>query len=367
MSGGRAKAAVLVEPRRIEIEEFPVPECGDDGGILTIEATGVCGSDVAAFRGEFSADLFPMPLVLGHEIVGRIERIGAKAAARWGVREGDRIVVEEHIPCGRCTLCTGGRQKMCIKRRYGSVSTATAPALWGGYAERLYLHSDSVIYPVPDSIPAELVPLFIPISNGLDWIERVGDLRVGGTVVIQGPGAHGLGSLIGARECGAETVIVTGLSRDRARLELALALGATHVIEADREDVRERVRDITSGRLADIVLDVTPGATEPIEIAADLAGVGGTILVAGYKHGHASPGFKSDPFFFKELTLKGVWGRSSESVAPALRLIESGRYPLERLCTHRFSIDETAEALETAGGMRGVEAIHVTVMPTVRS
>ncbi len=357
----RVRAAVLTAPETIEIREFPLPDCGEDDGLLRIEATGVCGSDVGAYRGAFGPDLFPMPLILGHEIVGCVERLGRRAAERWGLREGDRIVVEEHLPCGRCALCTSGRQKMCIKRRYGSVAITTAPALWGGYAERVYLHPDSVVYPVPDSIPAELVPLFIPISNGLDWIERVGDLRCGGTVVIHGPGAHGLGCVIGARESGAETIIMTGLSRDRARLDLARVLGATHVIEADREDVRERVRDITGGKLADLVVDVTPGATEPIETAADLCAVGATILVAGFKHGHASPGFKSDPFFFKELTMKGVWGRSSASVPPALRLIASGRYPLEQMCTHRFSIDETREALETAGGTRG-EAIHVTVL-----
>jgi D-arabinose 1-dehydrogenase-like Zn-dependent alcohol dehydrogenase len=107
MTGGRARAAVLVAPRRIEIEEFPLPSCGEDDGMLWVEATAVCGSDVAVFRGEFSTDLFPMPLILGHEIVGRVERIAARAAARWGVRAGDRIVVEEHIPCGRCALCLG--------------------------------------------------------------------------------------------------------------------------------------------------------------------------------------------------------------------------------------------------------------------
>lgn len=362
MSGTRAKAAVLVEPRRIEIEEFPLPECGDDDGLLRVEATGVCGSDVAVYRGQFSTDLFPMPLVLGHEIVGRIERIGRRAAERWGVREGDRIVVEEHLPCGRCELCSGGRQKMCIKRRYGSMATSTAPALWGGYAEAVYLHPDSVVYRVADSLPAELAPLFIPISNGLDWVERVGDVRVGGSVLVQGPGAHGLGCVIGARECGAATIIVAGLARDRARLELARTFGATHVIEADREDVRARVREITAGRLVDLVIDVTPGAAEPLEIAVDVAAVGGTILVAGYKHGNPIPGFKSDPLFFKELTVKGVWGRSSASVPPALRLIESRRYPLERLCTHSFSVEETGAALETAGGERGEDAIHVTVV-----
>jgi threonine dehydrogenase-like Zn-dependent dehydrogenase len=356
-----AKAAVLVAPRRIEIEEFPLPPCGEDDGLLRVEATGVCGSDVAVYRGEFSADLFPMPLILGHEIVGRIERIGARAAARWGVGEGDRIVVEEHIPCGRCALCLGGRQKMCIKRRYGSVSSSTAPALWGGYAEVVYLHPDSVVYPVANSLPAELAPLFIPVSNGLDWVERVGDLRVGGSVLIQGPGAHGLGCVIGARECGATTIIVAGLARDRARLELASTLGATHVIEADREDVRERVREITDGRLVDLVIDVTPGAAEPIAIAVDVAAVGATIVVAGYKHGKAIPDFRTDPLFFKEVSVKGVWGRSSASVPPALRLIESRRYPLERMCTHSFAIEETAAALETAGGERESGVLHVTV------
>jgi len=279
------------------------------------------------------------------------------------VREGDRIVVEEHLPCGRCALCLDGRQKMCIKRRYGSLSTETTPALWGGYAEWVYLHPDSVVYPVADSLRAELAPLFIPVSNGLDWVERVGDLRIGETVVIQGPGAHGLGCVIAARECGAGAIIVTGLARDRARLDLARTLGATHVIEADREDVRERVREITEGRLADLVLDVTPGAAEPLEIAVDITGVGGTILVAGYKHGKAIPGFRSDPLFFKELTVKGVWGRSSASVPPALRLIESGRYPLELFCTHTFPVEETANALETAGGAGAPNVIHVTVVP----
>ena len=85
MIGERAKAAVLIAPGRIEIEEFPLPPCGEDDGLLRIEATGVCGSDVAVYRGEFSAELFPMPLVLGHEIVGRVKRISARGERGAGV------------------------------------------------------------------------------------------------------------------------------------------------------------------------------------------------------------------------------------------------------------------------------------------
>lgn len=360
----RAKAAVLVAPRRIEIEDFPLPEIGGEDALLRVEATGVCGSDVAICCGELSGDLAPLPLVLGHEIVGRIERIGAAAAERWGVHEGDRIIVEEHIPCGRCELCYEGRHKLCIRRRYGALSTRESPGLWGGYAEFVYLHPNSVVYPVSPSVAPELVPLFIPVSNGIDWVERVGKAAIGCTVVIQGPGQHGLGCVIAARECGAGTIVVTGLSHDRRRLELARDLGATHVLEADRDDVVERVREITRGRMAEVVVDVTPGATEPVEMALDLARIGGTIVLAGMKHFRPVTNFLSDKMFFKELTMKGVWGRNREAVPAALRLIESGRYPLERLCTHTFPVEQTALALETAAREHGEEALHVSVVPT---
>ena len=102
----RARAAVLVEPRRIEIEEIAIPETGADDGILKVEATGVCGSDIPYYTGEIQGGMGRMPIILGHEIVGRVDRIGNEAAEKWNLREGDRIIVEEHIPCGHCDLCS---------------------------------------------------------------------------------------------------------------------------------------------------------------------------------------------------------------------------------------------------------------------
>jgi len=359
----KAKAAVLVAPRQIELEEFPIPETGAEDGLLRVEATGVCGSDVAPYHGEAMGDLFKLPLILGHEIVGRVERLGKRAAERWGLKEGDRIIVEEHIPCGHCEHCYTGRHRMCIKMRYGSLSTTLAPSLWGGYADYVYLHPNAVIYKVADDVPAEQVPLFIPISNGLYWVQKSGGARTGDTVVIQGPGQHGLGCVIGAKECGAHKIIVTGLSQDTERLRLARELGATHTIMADQEDVVERVKEITEGRMADVVLDVTPGATRPVEMALDLARVGATIVLAGFKHFQPVTSFASDKMFFKELTVKGVWGRDPRSVEVALRLIESNKYPLHKLCTHTFSVAGTEQALKTVAGEGDKNAVHVSITP----
>ncbi len=361
----RARAAVLVEPRRIEIEEIAVPETGSDDGILKVEATGVCGSDIPYYTGEIQGGMGRMPIILGHEIVGRVDRIGNEAAQKWDLREGDRIIVEEHIPCGHCDLCYAGLHKMCIKRRYGSMSTDVSPTLWGGYADAIYLDPNAVIYKADPKVPAELVTLFIPISNGIYWVQQVAGAGIGSTVVIIGPGQHGIGCCIAAREAGAANIILVGLSNDRERLDLGLQFGATHALESDKENVVDAVRELTGGQMADCVIDVTPGASEPLAMALDLAKVRGTIVQAGFKHFKPLNNFLSDKMFMKELTFKGVWGRSTESVPIALRLIESGKLPLEKLCTHKFDVQDTGRALEAANRENGEHSMHVSVIPGI--
>src|SRR6201996_6341838 len=108
----KTKAALLVAPRKIELREFPIPDIGEDEGLLQVEATGVCGVDWPAYTGR-RLDRFKPPIILGHEIVGRIVKLGAKAAKRWNVREGDRVVLEEYAPCGHCQYCLSGHYYLC--------------------------------------------------------------------------------------------------------------------------------------------------------------------------------------------------------------------------------------------------------------
>jgi threonine dehydrogenase-like Zn-dependent dehydrogenase len=368
-----AAAAVLTGPRSIELTEFPLPSTGPDDALLRIEACGGCGSDVGPYlNGGSSGGMLRMrtPLILGHEIVGRVERLGERAAARWGVVEGDRIIIERWIPCGHCDACYGGDYRLCVTQVdgfglfYGGASTEVAPSLWGGFAEYLYLHPNSVVYKVGTETPAELYPLFTPIGNGISWLQMAADVGVGDTVVIEGPGPSGLGAVVAARAAGAHEIIVTGLERDADRLAVARRLGATHTIAVDQEDAAARVGDITAGRMADVVLEVTSGAnTSAIATAVDLVRQGGTVILAGGHAGKPAENLVTDKIVARTLTVKGVWGRHRNAVRAAVRLIESGDHPLDTLITHEFPLSEVAEAMETVAGRANPSAVHVSVTP----
>jgi threonine dehydrogenase-like Zn-dependent dehydrogenase len=354
-----SRAAVLVAPRHIEIREFPLPAIAGNNGLLRIEATGVCGADWPPYIGQ-RYDFFDIPLILGHEIVGTIERVGEEAAARWQVQPGDRVVVEEPLACGDCEACRGGRYMLCAAKRYGCKSVNAPPSLWGGFSEYLYLDPRARIHPMSSQVPIEIAPLYVPVSNGLEWVGDIGQAQPGSTVLIQGPGQQGLGCVIGALEAGARSVIVTGLERDARRLEVARQLGATHTLYPDR--VVEQVAEITNGRMANVVINATAGAPHAIQQALELAAEQATLVVAGAAHGPTTE-FASDLIWRKELTVRGVRGRYAPALRRAIALIESDRYPLDALATHSFCIEDTELALRTVGGEGHGDAIHVSVIP----
>ncbi len=361
-------SAVLVEPRTIALRDLPLPDVGPEAALLEVEATGICGSDWAPYNGTWMTPL--PPLVLGHEVVGRVVDIGAGAAGRWGVTTGDRVVVEESIPCGTCRLCRTGRYHMCDPLhtarglRYGLTGVDRPPHLCGGFGRHLYVHPRSIVHRMSDAVPVAHAPLFIPLSNGIRWVERDGGVRVGDTVVILGPGQHGLGCVIGARLAGAGTIIVAGTGRDAARFRAARALGAHHTVDVGAGPLAEQVREINGGELADVVLDVTAGSTTALGEAVSCAAVGATVIAAGSCHGAPASGFRPDQLFLNEITVKGVYGHDYLSVRRAIALIESGREPLDLLCTHTFGLEEAEVALQTLGGETDVDdAIHITVLP----
>ncbi|WP_326837495.1 zinc-binding dehydrogenase [Amycolatopsis rhabdoformis] len=340
-----SRVAVLHGEGRLTIEELPLPRIGANDGLLKIEATGVCGTDIAAYHGV--NPYYELPCALGHEFVGRITELGAEAAARWGVSVGDRIVVEEYLPCGTCRSCLAGSYQMCEVPRYGGKSIHSGPGLYGGYADYLYLHPQAIVHKVSEDVPAELVQLYIPIANGLDWVTRIGGMHMGGTVVIVGPGPHGLACLVGAREAGAGTVIMVGTSADETRLAVAKQLGADHTFT---DNAVAQIEELTGGLFADVVVN-TASSAAGLDTALAVAGDRATVVQAGVAKG-AGGGVESivDAMNRRVLTLRGVRGRPSYLVPPALRLIESGRYPLELLCSGRFPIEDTEKALTAAAG-----------------
>lgn len=195
-------AMVLTGPRRLELREFPLPETGDEDGLLKLELIGVCGSDPGIYKGKTRGADRPYPIIPGHEIVGRVERMGPGARKRHGVKEGDRVIVEYAFGCGTCPPCLSGSYVRCEKRyTYGSmISCQDPPHLFGAYADYLYIHPRAMVHRIGEDITPETgVLISAVLGNGVRWLTEAGGLRLGQSVVIVGPGQQGLGGVVAAR------------------------------------------------------------------------------------------------------------------------------------------------------------------------
>jgi alcohol dehydrogenase len=359
----RSRAAVLEGPEKLSIREFPLPRLGADDGLLAIEMAGICQTDVKLYHGTTT---YALPLVLGHEIVGRIVGLGDIAARRWGVKEGDRVAVGSVARCGFCRACVDGAYKFCTDQiGYGTYTSADRPPhLWGSYADYMYLAPGSLLYPIPDDLSLELALLLtVAVANGIQWTTVRGGVRLGDAVVIQGVGPIGLSCVAAAREAGASPVIATGLTKDRQRLQMALAFGADVVIDVETEDVVERVRELTGGDLADVVIDVT-GSGAAVRASLKLVRTSGTVVSGGVTgDGTLSP-LPLDELLYKETRLQGVYTSEASAVRRALKLLQRGSFPFERLITHRYPLSDAEEAVRAAGGeLPDVDAIKVVIVP----
>lgn len=356
------RAMVQTGPGRLELMRFERPRIGEDDALLRIEACGICGTDLEVFDGSI-----PLvgPSIPGHEPVGLIEEIGNLAADRWQVRVGDRVVVQSELACGRCAGCRAKRACLVSAGTYGFVPTSVAPALWGGYAELLYLAPGATVHKIDRGIPARHAALYNPLGAGFAWAVEAPGLRLGDTIAIFGPGQRGLACILAARMAGASQILVTGLgSRDGAKLELARRLGADCIIDVERDDPVARILSETQGAGVDITVDTTPHATKPVVDAVHATRPGGTIVLAGIKgRGRGVPDFPSDEVAMRYQTIRGVRAVDSKSFAQAIRLIESGRAPVEQLHTHHFPLESAAEAIRTLAGQGASPAISVTIEP----
>lgn len=355
-------AMVLVGDRQLEQRDIPLPEIDDDTALLRVEACGICGSDYEQYEGVLKT---PTPVVPGHEPLGVIAKIGDRAAKRWGVDVGDRVVVETMLSCRFCISCRLGSYHLCKDRRiYSYIPLSETPGLWGAYAEYMFLDGNSIVHPIDASLPPELAVMFNPLGAGFRWAVEIPETKIGDTVVVLGPGQRGLASVIAARHAGAGTIIVTGLSSDAPKLALARTYGADFTINVEEENARRRIKEITNGRGADVVVDVTSYAVTPPVEALDYVRSGGTIVLAGVKGFRSLPDFISDKIVMKEITIKGAIGVTSSGYESAIRLIESGKVPLELMHTHDFALEDAELAIKTlAGQIEGDASIHSCLIP----
>lgn len=370
----QVQAAVRVAPGTTEMREFAKPVIDADSALLRVEVAGICGTDVKLYAKPPTTPATQGPVIMGHENVGVIAEAGPKFMARHGLAEGDRVFVEHYVACFSCEWCRIGEYRHCEAtdwrtnpdaRRFGYTSTNFPGTLWGGFSEYMYLPWNAVLHKIPDTITAEQAGLVMPLSNGIQWALLTAGVGYNDTVLIQGPGQQGLSQLVAAKQAGASQIIVTGTTRDKPRFDLARELGADDVIDVLTDDPREKVMDLTDGRGVDFVLDCTSRAgTAPVLLGVDvLKRREGVLLIQGELA--AFPDFPVKKITEKAITIKSARGHSFNACELAVAQLASGRYPLEKLATHRYGIDQVDHAIHVLAGDTEEDAIHVSMMPSM--
>ena len=195
------RGATLLGPDKLEVREYPIPDIPADGGLIKVEMGGVCGTDVKYLHGKLKVDY---PIILGHEILGRVEKLGKNAAAIHHVKEGDRIILKGALGCGRCADCRRNNQRFCRQRtNYGGRTKCDQAAASVRRLRRLsLLGSRCPRTKISDALPAEAAALIGSVmANGFQWAIRRGGVKMGDYVLIQGPGQQGLSCTFASQPC----------------------------------------------------------------------------------------------------------------------------------------------------------------------
>ena len=346
------RAAILdKEKGTFTVGEAEVPEPGPGEILVRQSMCGVCGTDVHVYHGHMRRKAFPR--VLGHEIVGVIEKMGSDVdsdAMNKPVKEGDLIAIIPGQQCGTCYFCTVVREPgLCpnvLAYGFGPYSDIK-PHFQGGYAEYILLNIPRTKFLKVQSTP-EIAVLLEPFTVGLHFAEKA-QMKLGSTAVIQGAGAIGLFSLAAAREAGAHRTIVIGAPA--SRLELAEAFGADVVINIESvADVDERIKLVKSetpgGYGADVVFECT-GVPAAIPEGVEMLRRGGTYVEGG--HFTDAGDVTMNPFnhfVFRHITLVGVWASTISHFVRGLPILESGRYPFEEMVSHTLPLTRVGEAID---------------------
>ena len=331
-------------------EDFPVPEPPSGGGVLKVEAVGMCGSDVAQLHGHQHVPGEKSPLVPGHEIVGRVHALADDA--NLGVAVGDRVAVDlvvrapvsENNPFG-------------LGEVYGyTMGLEDDHGLWGGYGEYMGLLPNTHLVKLTDDIDAAELTLFEPLANVCNWLSRI-PVGEGETVVVQGPGHMGLVYAAEAKRRGAETVIVTGTGADALRLEVAREVGADVTVDVTATDLVAFVAEITGGAMADMAVDLAD-TTATVPLCLDLVRQGGKVQLAGLKN-LAPVEMITDLIVLKGLTVQGGSGSTPSSMREAVAILNSGEFPTGPLLGEVFGLDQIDEAMALLQRTADRDAVRV--------
>lgn len=327
------RAAVLVKPGTIEVDERPVPAPGPGEVLVRVSSVGVCGSDRHYYReGRIGDFVVTGPLVLGHEVSGRIAAVGPGGDP---ARVGQRVAIEPQRPCHRCAQCDAGRYNLCPHMAfYGT------PPVDGAFCEYVTIE-DRFAHALSDTVSDDAGALLEPLSVAV-WAHRKAETGPGSRLLIAGAGPIGLLTSQVAAALGATEIMVS--DPEPARRDLARRFGATEVLEPSSD-----VADLG----VDAFIDCS-GATRAVQAGMTAVAGGGSIVLVGM--GADEIPLPVSLIQTRELRLTGTF-RYAGTWPVAEQLAASGRVDLDALVTGIFDLDGTAGALEADADPASVKVV----------
>jgi len=355
------KAAVLMDKEHITLKEYPVPEVKGGDILVKIELAGVCGTDVHLWHSEKTIT----PMILGHENIGQILEMGNEVGTDTAgneLSEGDLITWTPSYPCGKCYFCKIEQETTsCLNRKvYGIAWRSDEPPHFrGGFAEYAYLSEGTGIFRIPENVPIErVVTLGCGLPTVIHSIERAGNIGIGESVVIQGAGPVGLAALLLAKSSYASKVIV--IDGVEERLKIAEDIGADYTVDMriyESEDDRvKRILELTNGHGADFVIEAS-GALTAVQEGLQMVRDAGRYLVVGQYVDRGTTPINPYLITSKQIKVIGSKGFTPRHTYKALKFIETLEYPLEKLITKKFRLDEVEEALKAVEKREVVKAV----------
>ena len=326
------KAAQISQPGSFKVIDLPRPEPEGDEVLIRVKASGICGTDVHIFRGEYLGDY---PVIPGHEFAGVVEAVGPRVTR---YKPGDRVAVEPNIACDNCENCLNNRQNFCLNWQAVGVSRP------GGMAQYT-MAPEKAVFDIGE-LPFEQAAFMEPLSCVLHGMERLG-LELASRVAVLGAGPIGLLLLQIARLQSASEVTV--VDKNSFRVETAQQLGASRGLTSLDELETDRF---------DAVIDAT-GAVAVMQRTLDFARPGGKILLFGVPPSGQELCVEAFKIFRKGLTVLSSF-TSVRNSYQAVDLLRTGRVKVDGLVSHRLPLEGFAHGIEVIeGGLENVKKVMI--------
>jgi Zn-dependent alcohol dehydrogenase len=336
------RAAVLYEIRQpLKVEELEMPTVGDDDVLIKTVACGVCHTDLKVVEGR---NRFDPPTVLGHEVSGIVERVGARCKESF--QESDHVIIGMRYKCGKCRYCLSARENLCANRPAPPALKKTDGTLisrWnvGGFAQYVSVPG-YMAFKLPNGLGLEDASVIgCRVTTAYNAVKHRARLQPGDSALVIGCGGIGLNTIQFLRCFGAYPIIAVDVIEQK--LEQAKKFGATHTINGSNEDPVPAVKKMTAGGVEKAFEAIGNPKTADQIIQATRPG-GTAVIIGGLGSGPFT--ISSGRFATNEITITGVSSRQANDVLEVLQMVRDGRIDVKNLITKRYGYQEINEALE---------------------